>query len=81
MALFSFLRVNMSIAKLVPVMLERCYRSRSWFTNRLSPRFYWVEGYKVITPDQKEIQPYMLKLEARRYCREMGWDCVVQTKE
>lgn len=39
--------------------------------------YKWVDGYQIISPEGKEIFPYMRKAVARRYCRTAGWSCWV----
>lgn len=51
-------------AKLIPVQIEvpagRSYR--------------WVEGFKVVTPEGKELQPHMRKRAAQQFCKTQGWN-------
>jgi hypothetical protein len=35
--------------------------------------YKWVDGYKIISPESKEMQPYMRKAAAKRYCKIAGW--------
>lgn len=35
--------------------------------------YKWVDGYRIISPEGKEILPYMRKAAAKRYCKSAGW--------
>lgn len=62
---------SLTTAKLIPVRMDvpRLIRGR--------PGYSVVDGFKIVTPNGAEIQPYMRKQAARNFCRELGW----KTKE
>lgn len=70
------------LATLVPALMEVCYlrvgRSSWVHLGMLKPRYEWVEGFKVIDPQGREIQPCMRKREAYAYCQSQQWDYVVK---
>lgn len=60
----------MATATLIPTQMEvGC-------TRHGKPSYRWVPALKVITPDGKEIQPYMRIREARAFCKAQGWQWV-----
>lgn len=54
-------------AKLVPVKMEVPRPSHG------KPGYAWVDGFKVVTPEGSELQPYMRVNEAKRFCKDQGW--------
>jgi len=39
-------------------------------------RYRWVERYVLLTPDGGEIHPPMKLSEARKHCKDSGWELV-----
>lgn len=61
----------MKKALLYPIMIESYSPSKK--------QFIWVQGYKVVSPEGEELQPYMRKVSthyessASVFCKEKGW--------
>lgn len=60
------------VAKLVPVRME-IGASRNG-----RPGYRWVEGYQLVTPEGDKLYPYFRKAEARKRCRDEGWEAQVE---
>ena len=58
------------IAKLISVRIEVPQKSRR---RHGVGSYKWIDGFKVITPEGMELQPYMRKREAVSHCKERGW--------
>jgi hypothetical protein len=59
----------MDTATLVPTLMEGKAHGRT---------HQWVEGFMVVNPQGRELQPYMRKREARRFCKSQGWAAQVK---
>ncbi len=44
----------------------------------MSPSYRWVDCFKVLDPQGREIQPWMRIREAYAYCKQQGWGYVIQ---
>lgn len=64
-------QMEVSHSRLRPSLLL----GRMWY----QPGYRWVNGFKVIDPQGREIQPYMRIREAYAYCKEQGWSFRVQS--
>ena len=42
------------------------------------PGYRWVDCFKVIDPQGREIQPWMRIREAYAFCKSQGWGYVIQ---
>lgn len=50
-------------ATLFPVLIEA----------RNTRSIRWVQGYKITSPDGKELQPFMRRRAAKAFCKAQGW--------
>lgn len=64
-------KATQPIAKLVPVRIEVAAPRRG------RPGYRWADGFKVVTPAGHELQPWMTKREARKFCKDRRWRPVV----
>lgn len=60
-------------AKLITSQME-IGSPRKTRSHGFQPSYRWVECYKVIDPQGREMQPYMRKREAVKFCKLNKWE-------
>ncbi len=56
-------------------MKEIATLKRVWLENY---KFKWIEAYQIIQPNGNPLFPYFKKNEAKKFCKEMNWNFIIE---